>query len=352
MDGGYARGAIAAEVSRTSAMNYVVTTRSMRARLDRMARCLVATVCLGSDSAIADSGQTPQADSVEKDYRPELPRIPPTEAKDALSTFQVQPGFRLKRVAAEPMISDPVAMAFDEHARLYVVEMRGYSEDGDKKIGTVRRLVDHDRDGRFDQSTPFLEGLTWPTAVTCYEGGIFVGVAPDILYAKDTDGDGRADWKQVVFTGFGTDNIQGLLNSFCWGLDNRIHGATSHNGGPIRRAHAVGTDPIRLNGRDFAFDPRTMKMTATSGGGQHGMSFDRWGNKYVCSNSDHIQLVMLEDRYVARNPFFAVPRTRTSIAADGPAADVFRISPVEPWRIVRTRMRVNGVVEGPIEGGG
>ena len=93
-------------------------------------------------------------------------------------------------------------------------------------------------------------------------------------------------------------------------------------------------------------------IAPTSGGGQYGMTFDKWGHKYVCSNSDHIQQVMYEDRYVARNPYLAAPSPRVSIAADGPAAEIYRASPVEPWRVVRTRLRLAAKVPGPIEGGG
>ncbi len=82
------------------------------------------------------------------------------------------------------------------------------------------------------------------------------------------------------------------------------------------------------------------------------MCFDDFGRKFVSSNSDHIQQVMYEDRYIARNPLLSAPASRESIAADGPQAEVFRTSPVEPWRIVRTRLRVGGKVPGPIEGGG
>ena len=61
---------------------------------------------------------------------------------------------------------------------------------------------------------------------------------------------------------------------------------------------------------------------------------------------------MFEDRYVARNPDLSAPGARVSIAADGPQAEVFRTSPIEPWRIVRTRLRVTGQAKGPVEGGG
>ncbi len=282
----------------------------------------------------------------------ELPRFPPRSPAEALATFQVVPGFRIEQVAAEPLVQAPVAMSFDEDGRLYVVEMIDYSEQGDEHLGRVRLLEDTDGDGRFDKASVFADRLSWPTAVLCYDGGVFVGAPPDIHYFKDTDGDGRADVNRTAFTGFHRTNVQGLLNSFQWGLDNRVHGATSTSGATVHRPGSAGPRPVPLNGRDFSFDPRTLELRPTSGGAQHGMSFDDWGRKFVCSNSDHIQIIMYEDRYVARNPFLAAPGARVSIAADGPQAEVYRISPVEPWRSVRTRLRAGGFVPGLVEGGG
>jgi putative membrane-bound dehydrogenase-like protein len=301
------------------------------------------------------------ADSVDRDYAGELPRIAPREPAEALRTFRVASGFEMQLVAAEPLVTDPIAMAFDEDSRLYVVEMRDYSEDDKAFLGRIRRLEDTDGDGRLDKSIVFAEGLSWPTAVTCYDGGVLVGAPPEIYYLKDTDGDGRADLKQHLFTGFARSNVQGLLNSFQWGLDNRIHGATSSSGaavlpGPdhpsMKASRDAAPTPIALRGRDFTIDPRGWRLEPASGGAQHGMSLDDWGTGYVCSNSDHLQQVMFEDRYVARNPYLAAPSSRLSIAVDGPQADVFRTSPIEPWRIVRTRLRSKGVIPGIVEGGG
>ena len=64
--------------------------------------------------------------------------------------------------------------------------------------------------------------------------GCFVAVAPEIIYAKDTNGDGVADVRKVMFTGFGTDNVQGLLNGLLWGPDGWIYGVASVNGGMIQ----------------------------------------------------------------------------------------------------------------------
>ena len=114
--------------------------------------------------------------------------------------------------------------------------MRGYSEDRDEGISRITRLEDNNDDGIFDTSTVFADGLLWPTAIFPFDDGLFVGDAPNLYYFKDTDGDGKADTKTTALTGFGTSNVQGLMNSMRWGLDNRIHIACSSVGGEIRRA--------------------------------------------------------------------------------------------------------------------
>src|SRR4029079_1086908 len=157
---------------------------------------------------------------------------------------------------------------------------------------------------------------------------------------------------QVLYTGLGFSNVQGLINTFQWGLDNRIYVAISSSGAQFQSAVDKAARPLALRGRDLAIDPRTWAAGPVSGGADHGASFDDWGNRFVCSNSDHLQEGMYEDRYLARNPYIAAPSPRRSIAADGPQRAGVSPSPVEPWRIVRTRLRATGVVPGIVEGGG
>lgn len=312
-----------------------------------------ATTCFAQDSVVQL-----EADSISKDYAGELPRIPPTEPADSLAKFQLHSDFRIELAAQEPLVSDPIAMAFDERGRLFVVCMRGYSENPDDNLGVVRMLEDTDADGVFDQGVDFAKGLSWPTAIACYDGGVLVASAPDLLLFKDTDDDGTADDKQLIASGFGRQNVQGMINSFRWGLDNRLYGASGTNGGEVVQPDDQSTPQTRtartqsLRGRDFSMDPATLQLRPESGGAQHGATFDRWGDRFVCSNSDHVQWVEFEDTHLQRNSQLRGYPSRRSIAAEGPAAEVFRTSAVEPWRIVRTRLRVKGMVRGPVEGGG
>ncbi|MFM7056199.1 MAG: PVC-type heme-binding CxxCH protein, partial [Planctomycetota bacterium] len=301
---------------------------------------------------IIDRTLNHKPDAFDPDYSLELPRIAPTAPADALSTFDVLPGFELQQTAAEPLVTDPVAISYDADGRLYVVEMRDYSEQDREHLGVIRLLIDTDQDGRFDDSHEFARGLSWPTAIIAAEGGIFVAAAPDVFFLKDTDGDLKADVQEVVFTGFHRTNVQGLINSFHWGPDNRIYGSASTVGGSITSPRHPARPAVECRGRDFSFNPKTLELRAETGGGQHGMSFDNWGHRFVSANSDHAQLVIYADRYLARSPLASPAPARISIAADGGQAPVFRISPVEPWRIVRTRLRASGLSKGLVEGGG
>ncbi len=295
------------------------------------------------------SGATAQ--SPIKDLGSEIPRLPGLDPLAAQKAIRMLPGFRAELMAAEPLLASPVAMEWDESGRLFVAEMRGYSEHREEGISRIRLLADTDGDGRFDKATVFADKLLWATGVFPWDGGVFVLDAPDIFYFKDTNKDGIADKKERVFTGLGVSNVQGLANSFRWHPEGRIHVAASSGGGDLKRVDGLGPT-IALRGRDFSFDPRTLDIRTETGGAQHGMAFDDWGRKFLCHNSDHAIFAWAKDGDFGRNPSFAAPGNKASIAVDGPQAEVYRISQVEPWRVVRTRLRVQGQVKGPIEAGG
>ncbi|MFO0943387.1 MAG: PVC-type heme-binding CxxCH protein [Pirellulales bacterium] len=289
-------------------------------------------------------------DTVDKDYSAELPRIAPLSPEDSAKQFEIADGFDVKLVAAEPLVFYPVALAFENKGQLRVVEMCDYSEQDKERLGKVVVLRDENHDGVMDSRKVFVEGLSWPTALFPWLDGVIVADAPNLTFHRDTNGDLKADKIESWFVGFGRTNVQGLINSFRWGVDGWIHGATSSSGAELQ---AEDGTKIALGRRDFAIDPISHKLRPESGGGQHGMYFNRWGDKFVTSNSDHLQqIVDIESWLASQASPVAMPSVRKSIAEDGPQAEVYRVSSVEPWRIVRTRLRMSGVAPGVVEGGG
>ncbi len=91
---------------------------------------------------------------------------------------------------------------------------------------------------------------------------MFVTAPPDIWYLKDTDDDGKADIRQKIYTGFGTQNQQAMVNNLTWGLDHMIYGAAAGNGGMIRPAGSPQAAGVSVEHNDFRFDPVTRKLRA------------------------------------------------------------------------------------------
>ncbi|HZT80062.1 MAG TPA: PVC-type heme-binding CxxCH protein, partial [Gemmataceae bacterium] len=267
--------------------------------------------------------------------------------KEELATFHVPKGFRVELVAAEPQVVDPVAMAFDEDGRIYVAEMRGYPNggiaEGHITSGQVRLLEDRDGDGVYETATVFADGLRFPTGVMPWKGGLLVANAPDILFLEDTDGDGKADRTRRLYTGFGLQNIQQLINSLQWGLDNWVYGVAGNNGGMITSPEAPKMAPVALNGRGVRFHPEVPGLLEpTSGGGQYGLAPDDWQNWFTATNSQHLRHIVLPDHYLRRNPSLAVSAVTLDIPDHGAACKVHRLSPFEAWRVERTERRAKG----------
>jgi len=259
---------------------------------------------------------------------------------EALSSLEVAEGFQVELIASDPLIADPVAMEVDEYGRIYVVEMHGYPLDKSGS-GTVKLLTDSDGDGVMDESQVFAGDLQFPTGVLRWKKGILVTDAPNLLYFEDTDGDGRADVRDTVLTGFALGNPQHNMNTPMLGIDNWIYLSNeaagvasvyteefSDLGTEVRYPGVDGAPVLPPNGggRRVRLRPDRHGLEMLSSAGQFGHTYDSWGRQFLVSNANHIYHEVFQARYLDRNPGLLIPGTTVSVSDHGPAAEVYPIT--------------------------
>ncbi|MEO5599607.1 MAG: PVC-type heme-binding CxxCH protein [Cyclobacteriaceae bacterium] len=261
-------------------------------------------------------------------------------AHDALGTFELEPGFKIELVASEPLIADPVDMEIDEYGRLYVVEMHGYPLDK-SGTGKIKLLTDTNGDGVMDKSTVYADSLILPNSIMRWKKGVLVTDAPNVLYFEDKDGDGHAEIRDTVLTGFALSNPQHNLNSPVLGMDNWIY--LGHEGAVSTQAYNdefgdVGDEiyyprkPSKprleknANGRSVRFRPDQCELETTSSKTQFGHSFDAWGHHFLVSNANHIIQEAIAAPYLKRNPDLLISDATQSLSDHGDAAEVFPIT--------------------------
>ncbi len=254
-----------------------------------------------------------------------IPNVPEPESQpmspaESMAVTHVRAGYEIQLVAAEPLLKDPVAIAWGADGKLWVVEMADYPMGMDgkgKPGGRIKFLEDSNGDGKYDRSTLFLVGISFPNGIMPWRNGILVTAAPEIFYAEDTNGDGRADKREVLFSGFQEGNQQLRVNGLRWGLDNWVYCASgAHHGGygADRFIKAVKTKTkVSLGSRDFRFLPDTSQIDPQSGPSQFGRNRDDWGNWFGEQNSHPLWHFVLKDHYIRRNPHFAAPDPRKQI---------------------------------------
>ncbi len=248
--------------------------------------------------------------------------LPPAEA---LKTLRVTPGFRVELVAHEPMVADPVSIAWDDRGRMWVTEMPDYPVGAPE--GRVRRLEDSDGDGKLDRSVVFAQGLPCPTSALPHGKGVLVAAAPEIVYLEDADGDGRADVRRSVLEGFGLGTTQLRVNGLLWGIDGRIYGANGRSGGRVRRSSDPPERAVDIERSDFRFDRVTFEPEAIAGRSQFGHAFDAWGHRFLSWNTVHIREEMLSPRDLERHPRLLRTETVAAISDHGDSARIYALVP-------------------------
>ena len=259
---------------------------------------------------------------------------------DPLSTFEIEDGFKIELIASEPLIGDPVDMEIDENGTLYVVEMPGYPLDKTGS-GKIKILSDTNGDGVMDKSAVFAENLILPNSVMRWKNGIMVTDAPNVLYFEDGDGDGKAEIRDTLLTGFALSNPQHNLNSPVLGIDNWIY---------LAHEEAVTTetyqkefgDPgkeiffpdqpksprldVNAGGRAVRFKPDQHLVEMTSSASQFGHAFDMWGHHFEVGNSNHIYQEVIAQSYLSRNPHLPISDATEHLSDHMPASEVFPIT--------------------------
>ncbi|GBL24160.1 hypothetical protein EMGBS6_09450 [Opitutia bacterium] len=236
----------------------------------------------------------------------------PLSPADALKAFEAAPGLRVELVAAEPLVASPCAIAFDSKGRLFVAENRGYPigpKEGGKPAGVIALLEDTDGDGRMDKRTVYADGLTFPNGVLPWSGGLIVTCAPDVLFLKDNDGDGVADERKVLLTGFATTGSTQLrVNAPTIGPDGLIYLAAGLSGGTVTCPSHPERPALKMTS-DIRFHPKTLEVELVDGKSQYGMSFDVFGNRFICMNRVPVQHVVFDSKWLKRNPRLAFSET-------------------------------------------
>ncbi len=251
--------------------------------------------------------------------------------KKALDSFQIEPGMRIDLIAAEPLVIDPVALAFDENRQMYVVEDRGYPDPVEggstTTLGRVALLKDTNGDGIYDKRTEFATGLTYPNGLMPWKGGVFVTCSPDIYYLKDTDNDGIADIRKVVLTGFfATQTAQIRMSHPTMGLDGWVYVTAGLNGGNVTSPEHPDRPAVSFKQTDGRFNPETFEFEVTGGKSQFGLTFDAYGRRFGCSNRHPIMHSVMEPWFLRRNANLLFNETVQNVSKVEAEATVYPVS--------------------------
>ncbi len=266
------------------------------------------------------SGSHHQESPATRTWPPGVQKVPAVSPAlspaDALKSFYVAPGYHVELVASEPMIQAPVAIDWDPQGRLWVVEMPGYMSDVSGQhehdpIGRVVVLEDTNHDGRMDTRTVFADGLILARAIKVLDRGVLVGEPPNVWFMRDTNGDLRADTKELVTKEYGRldGDPQNNANGFYWALDNRMYTA--------------GQVEVHLRLKHGTFEVHKTLLR-----GEWGVAQDDAGRIYRNTNDSAVHVDLIPTAYFARNPNLL--RTRGSY--ERPDTDPGELNTVWPVR--------------------
>lgn len=228
----------------------------------------------------------------------------PLSPEESMKLVQLPIEFEMELFASEPMIINPMAFAWDERGRLFVIETVDYpnevrTEGGNDKI---KILEDTDGDGKADKATVFADNLNIPTSIMAVNGGILISMAPDFVFLKDTDGDDVADVREVIMTGWGKSDTHAGPSNLKYGFDNKIWGVLGYsgfNGEVSGRRHSFGQGVYR-------FDPtgENLQYLGNTSNNTWGLGFTEDFETFISTaNGQHSVYFSMANNYLKR-PIF------------------------------------------------
>lgn len=217
---------------------------------------------------------------------------------------QVPVDFEIQLFAQEPDITNPIAMAWDERGRLWVVESVDYPNTFKETDGAANDRIkiceDTNGDGKADKFTVFADKLNIPTSMVFSNGGIIVSMAPDFVFLKDTNGDDVADTREVIMTGWGKNDTHAGPSNLQYGFDNKIWGVNGYAGfkGTIngeKLNFPQGVYHFKPDGKDFAY-------LGTSNNNTWGLGFSEDANVFLSTaNNTHSAFYSMPAKYLQRS---------------------------------------------------
>jgi putative heme-binding domain-containing protein len=231
-------------------------------------------------TAAPDARQTPAE-------TPDLSKVAASPSTLPLPTFTLADGLEISLWAENPLLAKPTQCNWDAQGRLWVASSAMYPQiaPGQEAFDKILVIEDPGHTGKGTKSTVFADGLLIPTGVAPVltpEGhwACYVGQSTEILYFEDTDGDGKADKKRIVFSGFGTEDTHHIVHTLRWGPDGRLYFSQSVY---IHTHMETPWGVVRVNsGGVFAYDPRTERVEVVEKGlwNTWGHAWDQWGQPF------------------------------------------------------------------------
>jgi putative membrane-bound dehydrogenase-like protein len=250
-----------------------------------------------------------------RDPAPKLQGVLSPEESQLLT--QIPVGFKMQLFAQEPQIEKPIAMAWDEKGRLWIVETVDYPntvlENKDQGADRIKICEDTNGDGKADKFTIFADHFNLPTSIVFANGGVIIAQAPNTIFLKDTNGDDKADVRETIITGWGFNDTHAVASSLHYGFDNNIWGTVGYSG----FRGTVGGKQMNFSNAAYRFTPdgKWLEHMGNLSNNTWGVGFSENNDVfYSTANNSHSDYLGIPQRYLATT---GLPANTSILKIDG-----------------------------------